>query len=145
MTHRTFSRRPVALALGAALALSMVASCGSDDDGASSEEQFCAAGESLEADVASLASLDVVASGTDGLTEGIDAVKADLDDMKESASDVAASEIEALETAVDDVNTSLDDLGGDITAENATALVSALGAVSTSATAVYDVLSSTCP
>lgn len=123
----------------------MVASCGSDDDEASSEEQFCAAGESLEANVSSLASLDVVASGTDGLTESIDAVKADLDDMKESGSDVAASEIEALETAVDDVGSSLDDLGGDITAENATALVSALGAVGTSATAVYDVLSSTCP
>jgi hypothetical protein len=61
--------------------------------------------------VSSLASLDVVASGTDGLTARVDAIKDDLNDMKDSGTEVAATEIDALETA---------------------------------ASAVYDVLSTTC-
>ena len=61
-------RRSLGFAVGAALALSVVAGCGSVSEEASPEEQFCAAGEDLQSDLSSLASLDVVQSGTDGLT-----------------------------------------------------------------------------
>ncbi len=40
--------------LGAALFPWFAAGCGSDDDGMTSEEKFCAAGESLESNVSSL-------------------------------------------------------------------------------------------
>lgn len=137
-------RRSLGLAAGAALALSVVAGCGSDSEDASPEEQFCAAGEDLRSELSSLASLDVVQSGTDGITASIDAIKGDLSDMRESGSEVASSEIETLQSSVDELSSSVDALGGDISVSNATAVVTAVAAVGTSARGVLDALSSTC-
>ena len=142
-TTRLF-RRPLGLAVGAALALSIVAGCGSDGEQASPEEQFCAAGEDLRSELSSLASLDVVQGGIDGITASIDAIKGDLSDMRASGSEVAASEIETLQTSVDELSSSVEALGGDISVSNATAVATAVAAVGTSARGVLDALTSTC-
>ncbi len=137
-------RRSLGLAAGAVLALSVVAGCGSDSEDASPEEQFCAAGEDLRSELSSLASFDVVQSGTDGLKSSIDAIKGDLSDMRESGSEVAASDIETLQSSVDELSSSVDGLSGDISVANATAVATAVSAVGTAARGVLDALSSTC-
>ncbi len=143
-TPPTSTKRTLAVLFGAALAASVVAGCGSDSDEGSAEQRFCAAGEDLRADVTSLASLNVVASGVDGLTQSVDAIREDLSEMRDAGADVASSEIEALEAAIDDVTSSISDLGGDLSASNAASVITAIGAVGPAATAVLGVLTDTC-
>jgi hypothetical protein len=137
-------RRPLGLALGAALAITVGVGCGSDGDEASAEEQFCAAGEDLQSELSSLASFDVVQGGTDGLTASIEAIQGDLSDMRESGSEVASDEIATLEEAIDTLKSDVESLGGEISVSNATAVVSAVTAVGAAAVGVIDGLSSTC-
>ncbi len=127
----------------AALATLLLASCGDDDD-VSAEEAFCNAGDQLETDVKALASLDVVAEGTDGLAEQFDAVEADLTELKDAGLDVASDEIDALDQSVDDLGTTIDDLGDEITVDNAAAVISAIGDIGSSATAVYTAVAEAC-
>ena len=118
----------------------VVAGCGSDDD-ESAQDQYCAAGESLETSLDELADLDLVAEGTDGVTAAVDEVQSDLDDLRDSASDAAADEVGALEQAVDGLNDAISTLGGDLTSDNATAVSTAIENVAAAAQSVLDTLS----
>lgn len=142
--HRTtWAARPMRLLAAAGLAVVLVAGCG-DDDEKSAQETYCEAGESLEASVTALASLDLVAEGTDGLESALDTVEDDVDDLGDSANDAAADEVDALQQSVDDLESALSDLGGEITGENATAVGAAVQAVGAAAQGVYATLSD-CP
>jgi hypothetical protein len=145
MTTRRFPKvRSSVLVVGVALSVAALAGCGSDDDDVSPEEAFCAAGESLESDVSSLASLDLIAGGTDALNESVDAIEADLNALQESGSEVASDEIDALQSSFDELDDAVDALSDDITVENSTAIVTAITNIGTSASALYETLSTTC-
>ena len=134
-------RRSVRVGAVAMLAsVLVVAGCGSDDD-ESAQDQYCAAGESLETSLDELADLDLVAEGTDGVTAAVDQVQSDLDDLRDSASDAAADEVGALEQAVDGLNDAISTLGGDLTSDNASAVGSAIEDVAAAAQSVLDTLS----
>jgi chromosome segregation ATPase len=146
MTTRRFTRvRSSALIAGVALSVAALAGCGSDDDGMTAEEKFCAAGESLESDVSSLANLDIIAGGTDALNESVDAIEADLNALQESGSEVASEEIDALQSSFDELDDAVDALSDDIPGDNLTALSTAIRNIGTSASALYETLSTTCP
>jgi len=146
MTRRFQSvRGGAALVAAAALSVAVLAGCGSDDDGQSAEEAFCEAGDSLRTDVTSLASLDIIAGGTDALNESVDLVEADLVALRESGSDVAGEQIDALQSSFDELDSVVDDMVDGISVENATGIVTAVTNVGSAATAVYDVLATTCP
>ena len=145
MTARRFPKvRSSALVVGVALSVAALAGCGSDDDDVSPEEAFCAAGDSLESDVSSLASLDPT-DGTDALNESVDAIKADLNALQESGSDVASDEIDALQSSIDELDDAVDVMiTGDIPVDNATTISTAIRNIGTSASALYETLSTTC-
>jgi len=130
----------------AAVAVLAVATtgCGSDEDSASAEEQFCAAGEALQTDVTGLASVDIVSGGVDAVTEQFDAIKQDVSDMRDAGTDVAETELNALDESLDALGESLDALGGDISVANASGVATAVTGVGSAANAVFDVLSNTC-
>lgn len=117
----------------------VVAGCGSD--GESAQDQYCAAGESLETSLDELADLDLVAEGTDGLTAAVDQVRSDLADLRDSASDAAADEVGALEQAVDDLNDAISALGGELTSDNASSVGAAIENVAAATQSVLDTLS----
>ena len=145
MTTRRFTKvRSSALIAGVALSVAALAGCGSDDDGMTAEEKFCAAGESLESNVSSLANLDIVAGGTDALNESVDAIEADLNALHESGSDVASDEIDALDASFDELDDAVDAMNDGISVDNSTAIIAAITNVGTSASALYETLSTTC-
>ncbi len=144
MTSRTTTRTMTmfgAVLLAGAL---FVAGCGSDDDESSddvsSQDAYCQAGEELRVAIEDLVSLDIIATGTDGLRAAVDSVESSLADLRDAADEAAAEEVEALEESVEAAESSLSDLGEEISVDNATAVGSAVAAVGTSAQAVYDTL-----
>lgn len=126
------------LAIGLAAGLVLVG-CGDDDE--SAQDRYCAAGEQLEASITDLASLDLIAEGTNGLESAVDAVDEDLSALADAASEAAADEIDALEQSLSALDSALSGLAGEISAENVEALTAAVQAVGTSAQAVYGTLS----
>lgn len=141
-TGRAWLRRATAVGAVAALAIT-AAACGDDDE--SAEDRFCAAGDALEADVAGLASVDIVSGGLDALEEQYDAVADDVDELRDAGTDVAADELDALDASTDALGDALSELGGEITTANATAVATAVDDVASAAAAVFDVLANTCP
>lgn len=136
-----FARLTVA---AAALGL-LVAACGDDSDsGQSDEEAFCAAGEQLESDVAAAEELDVVAEGTDGLEDTLTTLRADVEQLVSTGQEFAADDINALEQSVDDLGTAIDDLGGEITAANGAAVLTAVDEIGTAADQLQTTLTETC-
>ena len=133
--------RAVGIGVAVVLALGGVAACSDDGDEPSAQEQYCEAGESLRSSVGSLADLDVVAEGTNGVESAVDQVADDVSELRDSASDAAADDVDALESAVSDLRDALSSLGDELTRENATAVIDAISSVSSAATAVYDTLS----
>ncbi len=139
---RVRKRSTLLISLSVMLALS-VAAC-DDDDEPSAEEAFCSDAAALETSVTSLADLDVVAEGTDGIEAAVGDVQSDLQDLSDSGSEVAADEIDALDDSLSGLEDSLNAAGENLTADNATDVISALGTVATSAQAVQDRFTTVC-
>ncbi len=137
--------RLIVAVVAAVLTMGLVAGCGDDDEEASSEEAFCAAGDSLGSNVDGLGDIDIAAEGTNALDAQFDAITSDLEDLRSSGSDVAADEIAALEAAVDQLEADLDALGDEVTAEGASAVGDSVNSVVTAARTVQDRLDATCP
>ena len=133
---RRLSARRSVVAVG--LGIALLAGCGSDDETA--QDEYCAAGDSLESSLGGLTDLDVVAEGTDGLNAAVEKVSGDLGDLREAASGAAADDVSALQQAVDELKSAVSGLGGDLTTANAGAVGTAIRNVSASAQAVYETL-----
>jgi len=141
-------RRIPLLLLGLMLALTLVvAACDDDDDSSttSAEEAYCQDVDTLTADVNSLASLDVVAEGTDGIESAVSAVQTDVDSLKDSAGDVAGDEVDALDSALSDLDDALEAAGDDLTAENSSDVVSAIENTASAAQTLETTLEASCP
>ena len=140
MASRTPLSRRSRLA-GTALALTLgaaaLAGCGDDE---SAQDRYCEAGESLNASVAALFDLDVVAEGTNGLRSALEDVENDLTELRESASDAASDEVDALNDAVGELNDALSAEGDSLTADNATGVVDAIGGIRSAFAAIGDTL-----
>lgn len=122
------------------LAIGGLAACSDDDNELSAQEQYCSAGESLESSVNSLVNLDVVAEGTNGVETALTQLADDVEQLREAADDAAADDVEALESALDDLESALSAVSGELSPENATAVLDAVSAVTTTGAAVYDTL-----
>ncbi len=133
-------RRPVAGLLGLAL---FAAACG-DSDERTAQEIYCDAGDSLQASVDSLISIDIVAVGTNGVEDALDQVVDSAGDLADSVSEAAKDETAALEQAVDDTKSAASALGDEATSENVSAMLAAITALEASASAVYATLTD-CP
>ena len=146
MSTRSFStaRGGAALLAGAILSVTALAGCGSGDEDVSAEEAFCEAGDNLRADFTSLTSLDLLTGGTSALNERVDAIEADLKVLQESGSEVASEEIDALQISFDELNSAVDALGENMSIANASAIVEAITKVASSASAAYEVFTTTC-
>ena len=123
--------------LATALAVVGLTACGDDE---SAQDDYCAAGESLQSSLAALADLDLIATGTDGLSDAIEQVRDDLSEVRSAANDAASDDVELLADSVADLDSALADLGGDITSENASAVRAAIQDVGAAARGVADTL-----
>lgn len=137
------STRPrirAAVALVAALAIGGLTAC-NDDDEPSAQETYCAAGDELRTSLEDLVSLDLIAGGTDALSEAVDGVTEAADDLSASADEAAGDDVDALEAAVQTLGEAMTDLGDELSIDNATAIGTAISGVATAAQAVYQTLS----
>lgn len=144
MIRHHMLRRSLAIAVLPLVAAIGISGCGSDDDGQSSQEKYCEAGDQLRSDVTALLELDVAAVGTDGLESAIEAVDQSLSDLSGAAESAVEDEVAALEDAMSDVDSALSDVGGELTEENAEGVIVAIDAAFVAADAVYDTLAN-CP
>jgi outer membrane murein-binding lipoprotein Lpp len=127
------------LAAAGCLGVLALGACGSDDE--SAQDQYCEAGADLKSSLASLADLDLIGSGTDGLNDAIEQVSDDVDALRDSASGATADDVEALEASVDALEETISTLGDDVSGANLTAVRDAIGEVSAAAQAVISTLS----
>jgi len=138
--HRV--RRVVGVVALAVASLGFAAGCGSDSE--SSEDAFCEAADSLRANVEGIGEIDVVAGGTDAISDVFSAIESDLQQLKDSGSDVAADEISALESSVDELDSAIGALGDDISVDAGLAVGNAASSVAAAAGDLLDRLSTTC-
>jgi DNA repair ATPase RecN len=137
-----------AIILGAAIALvALGAACGDDDDDeASPTPSVCDQKDALEASVQDLTDLDIIASGTDGLTEAVNNVKEDLQGLKSAVSTDVQPEVEALETAVSDAEDTLGTIDSDSSLnEKIDAVQEAVTGVATAVEDLQTSLQNDCP
>jgi hypothetical protein len=137
-------RRVVGVVVLAGLSLGFASGCGSDESTESAEDLFCDAGDSLRTNIETVADIDVVAGGTDAISERFTAIESDLQQLQDSGSDVAADEISALDSAVDDLGSALEALGDDISVANAQQLATSVAEVVSAAGDALEQLSTTC-
>jgi hypothetical protein len=138
---RAQSRRVVGIVALAGLSLGFASACGSDE---SSEDAFCDAGDSLQSNIETIGDIDIVAGGTDAVTERFEAIESDLTQLQDSGSDVASDEISALDSALDDLGSALKGLSGGVSVEDAQQLATSVSAVVSAAGNVIERLSTTC-
>jgi hypothetical protein len=147
------------LFVGIAVLGLLAAGCSdADDDGASSQESYCEAGQSLESSVNALSGLigvdegeeavgqimDAVVESSDDLDAAVDAIEADVSALREAASEAAADDVDALDQAMDDLANVLSDLGSDLDLDKALAVQESAQGARAAAQAVYDTLTD-CP
>ncbi len=135
------------IALGAIALIAIgAAACSDDDDDATPTPSVCDEKEALEQSVESLTSLDVVASGTDGLTAAVDQVRTDAQALKETASDTIAPDVDALTAAIDDAQETISGIDSDATLnERIDAVQTALTGIATATSDLKDSLQNECP
>ena len=105
--------RLIAITSVAALVLAVAACSGDDNSDATPTPSVCDEKDALQQSVEDLTSLDVIASGTDGLTTAVDNVKTNLDNLKTTASDSVQPQVEALQTAIEDAQNTLSNINSD--------------------------------
>ena len=116
----------IRLMVSAALTVALLAGCGSDDE-QSDKEQWCAAGDSLSADIGALKDLDLVAEGTDGLESALTEIENDVKELYDNVDlDGEKEDIDLLQEAIDGLDNAMSGLSGDITSENVEAVQAAV-------------------
>jgi uncharacterized phage infection (PIP) family protein YhgE len=121
-----------------AVAMTALAACGDDQ---SAQDRYCEAGEALRTDILALQDLDLIGEGVDGLESALNTIDDDLEALRDAARESAADEVEALESAVADVESAVTQLGEQLSTDNVSTLVDAIGAVGSAAQDVYATLS----
>jgi len=136
------------ITIGAVAVLALgVAACSDDDDDndATPTPSVCDQAETLQSSVADLASLDVISSGTSGLTAAVDQVKTDAEALKTTASDAIAPDVDALQTAIDDAKDTLSNIDSDASLSAKIADVeTALTGIATAAADLKDSIDTEC-
>ncbi|MFV1989142.1 MAG: hypothetical protein ACC652_00200 [Acidimicrobiales bacterium] len=126
------------------LAIAMFAAACGDSDERTTQEKYCDAGDSLRTSVDALLNIDVIAVGTSGVEDAFNQIVDDVGNLRDAASDAAKDDVDALGQAIQGGKSVLKDLGDEITTDNVTALLSSVGAIDSSASAVYVTLTD-CP
>ena len=130
----------------AAIVALVVACSGDDDEGeATPTPSVCDQADAVRQSVEGLADLNVIASGTEGLTAAVDDVRTELQALRQTASAEIRPEVEALETAVDDAKETLSNIDSDATlSEKIADVETALGSVAIAAANLADALNNEC-
>ena len=130
----------------AAIVALAVACSGDDDEGeATPTPSVCDQADAVRQSVEGLANLDVIASGTDGLTAAVDDVRTELQALRQTASDEIRPEVEALETAVEDGQETLSNIDSDAKlSEKIADVETALGGIAIAAADLADALNNEC-
>jgi DNA repair ATPase RecN len=133
-------------AIGISLAVAMTAACGGDDEGdATPTPSVCDQADNVQQSVEDLANLDVIASGTDGLTAAVDEVRTEVEALRQTLSDDVRPEAEALETAVTDARETLSSIDSDARlSERIAAVEEAIGGIATAAANLRTALDQEC-
>ncbi|MFT6290227.1 MAG: hypothetical protein ACJAR2_000814 [Ilumatobacter sp.] len=137
-------RRAAGVVVLASLSLGFTSGCGSDQAAGSSEDVFCAAGDSLRTNIETIGDIDLIDGGTDAISERFSAIESDLQQLQDSGSDLATNEISALDSAIDDLGSALEALGRDISVTNARQIATSVADVVSTAGDVLERLSTTC-
>lgn len=96
--------------IAAIVVLAVACSGGDDESDATPTPSVCDQADAVRQSVKSLADLNVIASGTDGLTASVDEVRTEVQALRQTVSDDIRPEAEALETAVDDAKETLSNI-----------------------------------
>jgi hypothetical protein len=138
--------RLMTLAALVLVTLSLAACSDDNDDGdATPTPDVCEQSEAVRQSVEDLASLDVIASGTDGLNAAVDNVRTEVSSLKETVSDDVEPEVEALETAIDDARDAFANIDSDAALSARIADVeNALGGIATAAADLRTALDNEC-
>jgi hypothetical protein len=116
--------------LGALIALTSVA-CGADAEDESATtigaEDVCAARDDLDAELAAMSEIDVVAEGTDAVRANAEAVSEDVDAIIDVAGESAADEVDELRDARNELTAAVTGAAYVDNAEAAEAISAAIG------------------
>lgn len=123
-----------------AMIIGLVALSGCGDDEESAQDRYCTAGESLRSSIESIATLDLLSEGTDGLDSALEQVEDDLDELLDSAGATTEDEVATLNESVDGLEDAVAALGGDLTSQNVAAIVTAIEDVGNAAQGVFATL-----
>lgn len=138
--HRQRRLAGAAAATVVGLAL-LVTGCGDDDD---PDQAFCDAVASLDSDVEAISDLDVAAEGTDALRTALGDVEADLAEVRATGAEVAPEELSALDSALSDLQGALSDVSDDPTADEVSAIATALQQTAQAAERTVTTFQETC-
>ena len=122
------------------MVVGLVALSGCGDDEESAQHRSCEAGEWFLSSVESLASLDLLSEGTDGLESALEQVEDDVGELLDSASATTEDEAAALNESVDGLEDAVATLGGDLTSANVAAIGTAIQNVGSAAQGVFATL-----
>ncbi|MBT4985044.1 MAG: hypothetical protein HOJ85_02500 [Ilumatobacter sp.] len=98
----------------------------------------------MRSNIETIGDIDIIAGGTDAVSERFEAIESDLKQLQDSGSDVASDEISALDSAVSDLGSALGGLSGGVSVEDAQQLATSVTAVVNAAGDVIERLSTTC-
>ena len=118
----------------------LVTGCGDDDP----DQAFCDAVASLDSDVEAISDLDVAAEGTDALRTALGDVEADLAEVRATGAEVAPEELSALDSALSDLQGALSDVSDDATADEVSAIATALQQTAQAAERTVTTFQETC-
>jgi hypothetical protein len=140
-------KKLIGISAVAVLALGVAGCSDDDDDGdATPTPSVCDQAETLQSSIADLASLNVISSGTSGLTAAVDQVKTDAEALKQTASDAIAPDVDALQTAIDDAKDTISNIDSDASLSARIADVeTALTGIATAAADLKDSIDAECP
>lgn len=137
-THRSARSRTAALLVVAALSVGAVA-CSSDETTASTCDDAKAFATSLRG----LLDVDLVSTGTDGLTAAVDDVETSWAKLDASASEQFGDQVDALDSAVSEAVDTIEGLPqSDSISDAASSVQSSIDAVSTAWTSLQTAISS---
>lgn len=129
----------------AAVVVLAVACSGDDESDATPTPSVCDQADAVRQSVESLADLNVIASGTDGLTAAVDDVRTEVQALRQTVSDDVRPEAEALETAVDDAKETLSNIDSNAKLSARIADVeTALGGIAIAAADLANALNNEC-
>jgi hypothetical protein len=108
------------------------------------KEQVCQARDQLKTSVSALTDPALLTKGASAITAAVSQVQTDLESLKAAARQDYQPQIDALQASLSDLQTAAGNLGNGNIAQNLTTVGTAIAAVGTDASALFNELKTTC-